>query len=61
MDKYKIASYRVGVVGADYDVEGAAANGINVAALIASGAIVKVSAPKPAKNAKKETETNEEI
>lgn len=60
MDKYKIASHRVGEIGADYDVEGAAANGINVAALIAAGAIVKVSAPKPAKNAKKELETDEE-
>lgn len=60
MDKYKIASERVGEIGADYDVEGAAANGINVAALIAGGFIVKVSAPKPAKNAKKETETHEE-
>ena len=60
MDKYKIASPRVGEVGADYDIEGAEANGINVAALIAGGFIVKVSAPKPAKNAKKELETNEE-
>ena len=60
MDKYKIASPRVGEVGADYDIEGAEANGINVAALIAGGFIVKVSAPRPVKTAKKDLETNEE-
>jgi hypothetical protein len=61
MDKYKIASPRVGEVGADYDAEAAAATGVNVDALIAGGFIVKVSAPKPLKNAKKELETDEEI
>lgn len=61
MDKYKIASPRVGEVGADFDAEAAAATGVNVDALVLAGFVVKVSAPKAAKNAKKETETDEEI
>ena len=61
MEKYKIASPRLGEVGAEYDAEAAAATGVNVDALIAGGFVVKVSAPKPVKSAKKELETDEEI
>lgn len=48
-------------MGDEYDAEAAAATGVNVDALVAGGFIAAVvSAPKPAKNAKKELETNEE-
>lgn len=61
MTKYVIKSPRLGNVGDEYDAEAAAATGVNVDALVAGGFIAAVvSAPKPAKNAKKELETNEE-
>jgi hypothetical protein len=60
MTKYKIVSPRIGEPGSEYDAERAAATGVNVDALIAAGFIAAVSAPKPAKNAKKELETDEE-
>ena len=52
--KWVVASPRVGKVGAEYDIEGAAANGINVLGLIAGRFIVPnnestQNKPKPSK------------
>lgn len=61
MPKYMINSPRLGAMGDEYDAEAAAATGVNLDALVAGGFIVPaVSAPKPAKSAKKEVETDEE-
>ena len=48
---YKIISPRVGIPGEEYDAEGAAANGINIAALVEGGLIQESTneTPKPAK------------
>lgn len=43
---YVIASERVGTVGDSYDVEAAAEAGVNVPALIESGAIVETASKK---------------
>jgi hypothetical protein len=51
---YEIVSARIGTPGAPYVVR----PGINVDALLAAG-FIKVSTPKPAKNAKTKTDTNE--
>lgn len=51
---YEIISARIGTPGAPYKVR----PGINVEALLAAG-FIKVSTPKPAKNAKTKTDTNE--
>lgn len=51
---YEIVSVRIGTPGAPYKVR----PGINVEALLAGG-FIKVSTPKPAKNAKTKTDTNE--
>jgi hypothetical protein len=51
---YEIVSARIGTPGAPYEVR----PGINVDALLAAG-FIKVSTPKPAKNAKTKTDTNE--
>jgi hypothetical protein len=53
---YTIASSRLGIVGVPY----VPAAGINVAALLSGGFIVKQSTPKPKKPAKTSTDTNEE-
>lgn len=56
--KWVVVSPRVGVPGAEYDIEGAAANNINVAGLIAGGfikAVQESTATKPkASKVKKE-------
>jgi hypothetical protein len=49
----------VGTPGDEFDLDLAAKRGANVEALLAGG-FIKVSAPKPAKNAKKDIDTNEE-
>ena len=54
---YKIISPRLGEPGTEYDAEGAAANGINVSALV-EGGLLKQSTnetPKPAKTNSKNT------
>jgi hypothetical protein len=54
---YKIISPRVGIPGEEYDAEGAAANGINIAALVEGGFIEQSTneTPKPAKTNSKNT------
>ena len=59
MTKYTVVSPRVGTPGADFDADLAVMRGANLEALVAGG-FIKVSAPKPAKNAKKDIDTNEE-
>jgi hypothetical protein len=54
---YTIISPRLGEPGTEYDAEGAAANGINVVALV-EGGLLKQSTnetPKPAKTNSKNT------
>jgi hypothetical protein len=54
---YEIISPRLGKPGTEYDADGAAANGINVAALV-EGGLLKQSTnetPKPAKTNSKNT------
>jgi len=57
MAKYVIASKKLGQVGAEFDADEAAANGINVEALLDGGFISTHKAPK---GAKKETDTSED-
>ena len=54
---YKIISPRVGIPGKEYDAEGAAANGINIAALVEGGFIEQSTneTPTPAKTNSKNT------
>ena len=59
MTKYTVVSPRVGTPGAEFDADLAVMRGANLKALVAGG-FIKVSAPKPAKNAKKDIDTNEE-
>ena len=59
MTKYTVVSPRVGTPGAEFDADLAVMRGANLEALVA-GSFIKVSAPKPAKNAKKDIDTNEE-
>jgi hypothetical protein len=59
MTKYTVVSPRVGAPGAEFDADLAVMRGANLEALVAGG-FIKVSAPKPAKNAKKDIDTNEE-
>ena len=59
--KFIVVSRRVGTPGAEYDIEGAAANGINIAGLIAGGFIKAVEEstpikPKPSKVKKRTKE-----
>lgn len=56
---YVILSERIGVVGAQYDIEAARAKGYDVEALIAGGFIGESSPTKPRK-ASKVTNTNSE-
>jgi hypothetical protein len=57
MPKYVIASERLGQIGAEFDADAAAADGVNVEALIAGGFISTHKAPK---GAKKDTDTSED-
>lgn len=59
--KFIVVSRRVGTPGAEYDIESAAANGINVAGLIAGGFIkaVEESATKKPKPSKVKKEPKE--
>jgi hypothetical protein len=57
MSKYVIASQRLGQIGAEFDADAAAADGINVEALINYGFISTHKAPK---GAKKDTDTSED-
>lgn len=57
MAKYIVNSKRLGEVGAEFDAETAAANGVNVEALLDGGFISTHKAPK---GAKKETDTSED-
>jgi hypothetical protein len=59
MTKYTVVSPRLGTPGAEFDADLAVMRGANLEALVAGG-FIKVSAPKPAKNAKKDIDTNEE-
>ena len=59
MTKYTVVSPRVGTPGAEFDADLAVMRGANLESLVAGG-FIKVSAPKPAKNAKKDIDTNEE-
>jgi hypothetical protein len=59
MTKYTVVSPRVGTPGDEFDLDLAVKRGANIEALLDSG-FIKVSAPKPAKNAKKDIDTNEE-
>ena len=59
MTKYTVVSPRVGTPGDEFDLDLALKRGANLEALVAGG-FIKVSAPKPAKNAKKDIDTNEE-
>ena len=59
MSKYTVVSPRVGTPGAEFDADLAVMRGANIEALL-DGGFIKVSAPKPAKNAKKDIDTNEE-
>jgi hypothetical protein len=59
MTKYTVVSPRVGTPGDEFDLDLAVKRGANIEALVAGG-FIKVSAPKPAKNAKKDIDTNEE-
>jgi hypothetical protein len=59
MSKYTVVSPRVGIPGDEFDLDLAVKRGANIEALVAGG-FIKVSAPKPAKNAKKDIDTNEE-
>ena len=59
MTKYTVVSPRVGTPGAEFDADLAVMRGANLEALVVGG-FIKVSAPKPAKNAKKDIDTNEE-
>ena len=54
---YVIISPRVGVPGAEFDADGAAANGINIAALVEGGFIEQSTneTAKPAKTNNKNT------
>jgi hypothetical protein len=54
---YKIISPRLGEPGTEYDAEGAAANGINVSALIEAGFLEQSTneTAKPAKTNSKNT------
>jgi hypothetical protein len=54
---YTIASTKLGIIGDPF----VPVDGINVAALLFGGFIVKQSTPKPKKPAKTSTEPNEEI
>ena len=55
--RYTIISPRVGVPGAEFDAEGAEANGINIAALVEGGFIEQSTneTAKPAKTNNKNT------
>jgi hypothetical protein len=57
MSKYVIASQRLGQIGAEFDADAAAADGINVEALVSGGFISTHKAPK---GAKKDTDTSED-
>lgn len=59
--KWVVVSPRVGTPGAEYDIEGAQANNINVAGLIAGGFIkaVEESATKKPKPSKVKKEPKE--
>jgi len=57
--RWKVASERIGKVGEDYDVEAAAAAGVNVDALIEGGFLVK-AAPRKAKPPTIDEEQTEE-
>ena len=59
MSKYTVVSTRVGTPGDEFNLDLALKRGANLEALVAGG-FIKVSAPKPAKNAKKDIDTNEE-
>ncbi len=59
MTKYTVVSTRVGTPGAEFDADLAVMRGANIEALLAGG-FIAVSTPKPAKNAKKDIDTNEE-
>ena len=59
MTKYTVVSPRVGTPGDEFDADLAVKRGANIEALVAGG-FIKVSAPKPAKNAKKDIDTTEE-
>jgi hypothetical protein len=59
MTKYTVVSPRLGTPGDEFDADLAVMRGANLEALLAGG-FIKVSAPKPAKNAKKDIDTNEE-
>ena len=59
MSKYIVVSPRLGAPGTEFDADLAITRGANIEALLAGG-FIKVSAPKPAKNAKKDIDTNEE-
>ena len=59
MSKYTVVSPRVGTPGDEFDLDLAVKRGANIETLVAGG-FIKVSAPKPAKNAKKDIDTNEE-
>ena len=59
MTKYTVVSPRVGTPGDEFELDLALKRGANIEALVAGG-FIKVSAPKPAKNAKKDIDTNEE-
>ena len=59
MTKYTVVSPRVGTPGAEFDADLAVILGHNFEGLVVGG-FIKVSAPKPVKNAKKEIDTNEE-
>ena len=59
MSKYTVVSSRVGTPGTEFDADLAVMRGANLEALLAGG-FIKVSTPKPVKNAKKDIDTNEE-
>ena len=59
--KWVVVSRRVGTPGTEYDIEGAQANGINIAGLIAGGFIkaVEESTEKKPKQSKVKKEPKE--
>jgi hypothetical protein len=59
MIKYTVVSTRVGTPEDEFDLDLALERGTDIEALLAGG-FIKVSAPKPAKNAKKDIDTTEE-
>ena len=58
MSRYTVVSPRLGTPGAEFDADLAVMRGANIEALLIGG-FIKVSATKPAKNAKKDIDTNE--